>query len=140
MIQEKEKKFRELIRGLEMGLEKLNKEDCLCCNVTLTQCHVLVEIGRKEHMMLKEVAQILNIDTSTASKTVDELVKKELVLRTQMEKDRRGIQLVLSEKGVQSFKEIEEHMDLKFQKIFLQVPEEERENLLHALELLNKAF
>ena len=40
------KDLRELIRLLVRNLGILEKGDASCCDVTISQCHAIVEIGR----------------------------------------------------------------------------------------------
>lgn len=50
------KLFRENTRRLEMNLERINRTDCCCCGISDSQCFVLVEIGRKADISVKELA------------------------------------------------------------------------------------
>ncbi|MDD3141236.1 MAG: MarR family transcriptional regulator [Lachnospiraceae bacterium] len=137
-----EKQFRESIRILERRLGLLNKYSNTCCGdeITLAQCHALVEIGRAESSTLKELAVVLGLDTSTTSRTVEGLVKKQLVKRTTSKEDRRSINISLTTKGYQSFHAIENTMDNFFATVFSFIPIEEKMNVLHSLDLIATAF
>lgn len=139
-MDDKVKRFRELTRILERNLELLNTSDCCLGNITSSQCHSLVEIGRQQDMMLKELASNLRVDVSTASKVVEELVKKELVLREPSKLDRRSVQINLTTKGRILFDRIECDMNQLFEQIFLQMEENERDILLGSLNNYNKAI
>lgn len=137
------KKFREQIRILERRLGLLNKSNngsFSCCKVTLPQCHALVEIGRAQKISLKELAAILSLDTSTTSRTVDSLVKKNYVERQESSLDRRSIDIVLTATGQKLFQDIEHKMDFDFAEIFNRIPIDEQENVLHAMNCILDAF
>lgn len=137
------KQFREQIRLLERKLGLLSKASngSFCCSkVTLSQCHALVEIGRAKRISLKALAEILSIDTSTTSRTVDALVKKSYVLREQDASDRRGIQIKLTEVGMQLYKDIERKMDNDFYECFQRIPAQEQGNVLHTMNVILEAF
>ena len=137
------KQFREQIRLLERRLGLLNKNNngsFSCCKVTLPQCHALVEIGRAKTISLKKLAKILTLDTSTTSRTVDGLVKKGYVTRIESSLDRRSIDISLTPTGQTLFCDIEHKMDNNFAQIFNCIPNEEKENVLHAMNCIIDAF
>lgn len=134
------KNFRELIRILERKLGLLNKQDACCSNVPLAQCHALVEIGRHKSISLKELSNILTLDISTMSRTVDSLVKKEFVVRTQSETDRRSVVIKLTNKGLDLFNDIENKMDNEFKLIFDNIPKEDQVTALNGLNIIVEAL
>lgn len=140
MDYDKVKEFRELTRILERNLELLNTSDCCLGDITSAQCHALVEIGRMKDLMLKNLAEILRVDVSTASKVVEELVKKELVLREPSRTDRRSVQINLTETGYRLFNQIELDMNQIFANVFTLIEEKERDILLQALNIYNQAI
>jgi DNA-binding MarR family transcriptional regulator len=132
--------FRELIRILERKLGLLNKQDSCCSQVSLAQCHALVEIGRANLISLKELANILSLDISTMSRTVDSLVKKDFVLRSSSKLDRRSINIELTEKGLMTFKDIETKMDEKFKRIFDTISAENQLTAISGLNIIIEAL
>lgn len=134
------KNFRELIRILERKLGLLNKEDTCCPEVTLAQCHALVEIGRSEAISLKELANLLGLDVSTMSRTVESLVKKDFVFRSPSKVDRRSIDIQLTDKGLNIFNEIETKMDDEFKNIFEEISIDDQSTVLSGLNIIIEAF
>ena len=133
------KLFRENTRRLEMNLGNINKSDCCCCGISDTQCFILVEIGRKLDISVKELAGILRLDKSGISRMVEELVQKEFVERKPSKEDRRYVVLNLTVKGSERFNQIENNMNIKFKSILDRIPEEKRNQVIEALELYNVA-
>lgn len=133
------KLFRENTRRLEMNLANINKSDCCCCGISDTQCFILVEIGRKPDISVKELAGILRLDKSGISRMVEELVQKEFVERKPSKEDRRYVVLNLTVKGSERFNQIENNMNIKFKSILDRIPEEKRNQVIEALELYNVA-
>lgn len=134
------KKFRELTRVLERNLELINSGDCSLCSVTTAQCHALVEIGRNQDSMLKDLAAILRIDVSTASKVVEELVKKDYVKREPSILDRRSVQINLTDKGKVIFDQIERDMDNIFERILSFIEPSKQNEFLDFISLYNGAI
>ena len=101
------KKLRENTRILESHLGNINQSDCCCQGISESQCFVLVEIGRKPNISVKELAEILKLDKSGISRTVEELVQKNYVERKASEEDRRYVVLNLTLDGKERFERIE---------------------------------
>lgn len=134
------KDFRELIRILERKFGLLNKQDECCSEISLAQCHALVEIGRSETISLKELSNILGLDISTMSRTVESLVKKEFVFRTPSETDRRSVDIKLTEKGLVLFRDIESKMDNKYKNIFNQISIEDQLIVFNGFNIIIEAL
>ena len=133
------KQFREYTRQLECHLGYMNQADCCCCGVSQTQCFLIVEIGRKSGISVKELAEILHMDKSAVSRSVEELVQKGFVERNPSKEDRRYVELSLLQKGQERFEKIEHDMYFKFKKVWERIPEEKREQVLESLRLYNEA-
>ena len=127
--------FREYTRQLEFQLANMNKKDCCCCNISTTQCFMLVEIGRRPGISLKELAAILRMDKGGVSRSIEDLVRKEYVERKTSEEDRRWVALFLLQKGQEHFEKIEHDMNSKFQDILNEIPEEKQNQVIEALQL-----
>lgn len=133
------KQFREYTRQLECHLGNINSADCCCCSVNKTQCFLLVEIGRKPGISVKELADILRIDKSGVSRFVEDLVQKKFVERKPSTEDRRFVTLNLLPKGQERFEKIEHDMYYKFKEVLEQIPEDKQEQVVEALKIYNEA-
>ena len=133
------KRFREYTRQLECHLGNMNQSDCCCCGVSTTQCFMIVEIGRKPGLSVKELAEILRMDKSGVSRAVEELVQKGFVERNPSKEDRRYVVLTLLPKGQERFEKIEHDMYINFKEVLEQIPEEKREQVIESLRLYNEA-
>jgi len=134
------KQLRELIRVLERKLGILEDSEMSCCGLTLAQCHALVEIGRAERISLIELANTIGLDTSTMSRTVNNLVTKKMAKRELDPSDRRYVTIQLTTAGSLSFREIETSMEAYFQKIYEAIAEKDRQPVLESLSILLKAI
>ncbi|CAB1253734.1 MULTISPECIES: MarR family winged helix-turn-helix transcriptional regulator [Clostridium] len=131
--------LRELIRILVRNLGILEKGDSVCCGVTISQCHAIVEIGRAQKISLNRLAEILTLDKSTMSRTINNLVENDFVIRELHPDDRRYVTIKLTDKGVGAFKNIEGSMEEYYERIFKSIPEHKREQVIESLKLLVKA-
>ncbi|QAA32988.1 MarR family winged helix-turn-helix transcriptional regulator [Clostridium manihotivorum] len=128
--------LRELIRVLERKLGILEDNGFSCCSISISQCHALVEIGRAKSISLNKLAEVLNLENSTMSRTVNNLVSNELAKRDIDPQDRRYLTISLTDKGQKLYEEIEEDMNLYFKKIYDNLPEGKKDQVLESIEML----
>lgn len=131
--------LRELIRVLVRNLGILEESEATCCGTTVSQCHAVVEIGRAKDISLNQLAELLTLDKSTMSRTINKLVDSGLVIRELHPDDRRYVSIKLSEEGIKVFDNIENNMEKYYQSIFASIPEEKREQVLDSLQLIINA-
>jgi DNA-binding MarR family transcriptional regulator len=75
---------------------------------TLSQLKLLKMVARTNTGTISEVAAFLSVSNAAASKAVDRLVRRGLILRKEKEKDRRAIELSLSDEGIKTLAQYEE--------------------------------
>lgn len=134
------KNLRESVRQMERKLGILEESEVSCHGISLAQCHALVEIGRAKSISLIELSELLNLDSSTMSRTVNNLVNNGMVERELDSNDRRYVTIKLTENGLKKFKGIEDNMNLYFTNIFESIPSEKQEQVLESLQILITAI
>ncbi|MCJ7582646.1 MAG: MarR family transcriptional regulator [Candidatus Aminicenantes bacterium] len=132
--------FREKLRHLERELIELLKEDNVCCGVSVSQCHILLEVGGKRETSIVDLASKLNLDTSTLSRSIDGLVSIGLVDRQQNPNDRRYVNISLSKQGKQVYSSIEKANNAYFSKIFRLIPEDKHDQIIKSFLLFFEAM
>lgn len=128
--------FRESVRKLERILGLLNDGEMSCCGITLAQCHALVEIGRSRAISLNALATLLNLDNSTTSRTVQNLVSAGLARREPDPQDRRAVVIALAPEGEVLFQKVECNMTDQFEKVWSRIPNDKRNQVAESLHLL----
>lgn len=134
------KQLREVVKTLERKLGILEENELSCCGITMAQCHALIEIGRAESISLNELAELLNLENSTMSRTVNNLVTNELVERNIDQKDRRYVTISLTESGYKLYEKIEEGMNEYFMKVYETIPENKKLQVLESIQILLDAL
>jgi len=132
--------LRELLRILIRKLGVLERSEAACCEMTLSQCHALVEIGRAGMMSVNQLSERLGLDKSTVSRSADRLVLDGLLLREESATDRRYVSLKLSTKGTESYNNLEQRMATYFDSVVADIDQEERAMVLKGLQTLTKAL
>lgn len=140
MVKQGDNYLRELLRILVRNLGLFEKGEASCCGTTIAQCHAIVEIGRGSQISLNELAEVLGLDKSTMSRTINNLVESELAIREIHPEDRRYVTIELTEKGKEVFENIEGSMELYYKNILNSIPENKREQVIESLKLLTDAI
>jgi DNA-binding MarR family transcriptional regulator len=135
-----EKELRESVRTIMKKLGILQKGEAVCCGVTMGQCYSITEIGRVDKISLNELAENLNLDKSTLSRTVDNLVQAGLVERMVNPENRRMIDIQLTPEGKKIYQGLEEKMDKYFRNILESIPKEKQKQVVESMELLAQAL
>lgn len=132
--------LRELLRALIRSLGLLERSEAVCCEMTLSQCNALIEIGRAGVLSVNQLADRLNLDKSTVSRSSDKLVLDGLLLREEDPNDRRYVVLKLSDKGTKTYTNLEQRMTDYFDAVIAGIDPLEREAMLKGLQTLATAI
>ncbi|MDK2880535.1 MAG: hypothetical protein PWQ99_310 [Clostridia bacterium] len=133
-------RLRQLLRLLAGKIGLLDKSESSCCGITYSQCHALVAIGEKGCLSLNDLAELLGLDKSTVSRTVNTMVEQGLVKREEDPEDRRYVKIGLTEAGSRMLSAIESRMAECYRNIYQALPQDKRRQVLESLELLIKAI
>jgi DNA-binding MarR family transcriptional regulator len=98
--------FRRSLRSLEREIELALASQTECCGVTVAQCHLLLELEARGRASIGELAEALELDPSTLSRTADALVKSGLVSRADDPSNRRRQILELLPPGMDKVEQI----------------------------------
>lgn len=128
--------LRDLIQ--KMGL--LEEQQTKCCDLSLVQCHVLSEVGDSEGLSVNDLSLKLNLDKSTTSRHITNLVKSGLIDRLENPTDRRYFTLSLTKSGTQTYSTINETMDDYYDQLLKSLTENQQQQISDALELISKAI
>jgi len=134
------KVLREVLRLLVRRLGVLERGEATCCCITLSQCHTIVEVGRAGTMALGVLADILGLDKSTVSRSIEKLVSDGIIVRESDPDDRRYVTLALSEKGRAIFAEVETRMAGYFEEVLAAIPVDKRDQINESLGYLVEAL
>jgi len=132
--------LRELLRVLIRKLGILERSEAACCEMTLSQCHTLIEIGRAGAISVNQLSDRLGLDKSTVSRSADKLVLDGLLLREEAVTDRRYVSLTLSSEGMAAYNNLEQRMAIYFNSVVSEIDPTEREMVLNGLQTLTTAL
>jgi len=135
-----ESQIREILRSIvkNLGIVEKNKE--FCCGITYAQYCAIIEIGRAEEIVLKDLAEKLNLDKSTTSRTVTNLAKLNYVKIETVPTNRKFVKITLTDIGQQFFEGIEKGSEQYFTDVLKLIPEDKHSQILESIEYLHGAM
>jgi DNA-binding MarR family transcriptional regulator/uncharacterized C2H2 Zn-finger protein len=92
--------------------------------LSFSQIKLLKLVARTESYKVGEVAAFLRVSNAAASKAVDRLVRRGLLLRNESEEDRRSVELALTPTGCRLLEQYEEVTRQTLAEIFAEVSED----------------
>jgi MarR family transcriptional regulator, 2-MHQ and catechol-resistance regulon repressor len=129
-----------ITKDLFKFLQFRDRDAMTACGLSVSQCYSLDAIGTREQLTLNELAESLYITPSTASRTVEELVRKGLAERRQDPADRRAVCLTLTPQGRALFEALRQHLMQRQLAILQQIDPSSRRDVLTALQKLSQAI
>ena len=127
------RKFRSVLRQFDRELFFQNNSAC-CDGVSMAQCHALLEIEEKRDITVTEVSDLLMLNKSTVSRTVDGLVNIGLVDREIPKENRRTTVLRLTKNGARVCNNIHWNNDKYVDKTLSVLSKDEQETLINLLD------
>jgi DNA-binding MarR family transcriptional regulator len=109
-------------------------------DLTISELHVLREIGLSNDRIMTQVARGLKISVSALTIAMNKLEKKGYVERERSTEDRRIVKLHLTEKGIEAFKVHGDFHKEMVNSALATLTEEEKRVLLKALTKLDFYF
>jgi DNA-binding MarR family transcriptional regulator len=131
--------LRRQIRALEREIFEQLKGTA-CCGVSLAQCHAVLEIGDSKTSNVSDLAEKLKLDKSTLSRTIEGLVRLNLVSREINTEDRRYMCVTLTPQGEQVYRSINQFCNQYYHTVFGCIPEEKHEQILESLKILAESM
>lgn len=110
-------------------------------DLTVIEINTILVIGHgTENKKMSDIANTLGVTFGTPTVTIDRLIKKEYVIRTRDESDRRQVFISLSPKGKEVFESIIKIRNSLAEKLFGILNSEERNSLIELLSTLISHF
>lgn len=132
--------FRKILRQLEREIGWQLKDETECCGVTVSQCHLILEIGNVGECSLIDLANTLRLDSSTLSRNIHNMVEAGLIQRNTNPDDRRYVTLTLTSAGHTIYTSIELHCNQDYQQILGFIPEDKHQQIIESFTLFTRAL
>lgn len=122
--------LRRVIRAVDLRSKQLSKD----VGITGPQLLVLQNIQRQPGIMVKEIADNINLSPATITNILDRLEARELANRIRSTEDKRKVGVYLSEKGQQAVESAPRPLQDHFVERFSQLAEWEQSQMIATMQ------
>lgn len=129
-----------MVQKLVRVLQIFERDQIKPFGFTTTQCHVLLELKKFNNLTMNELSERMNLNTSTMTRIINNLVRDGYVQRLKDEWDRRIVKVKLTEEGINGAQSLEESIMDYYREIVSNLPHGRVEEVLRSVELLVVAF
>lgn len=112
------------------------KEYTVNSDINRTQLRALVFVKNNGDISMSDLCERLNIEKGSLTTMVDDLVKKDYLIRSRDIKDRRKYILSLKDKGEEVASDFIEKLGNKLEERFLNLEENDRQSFVNAINTL----
>lgn len=127
-------RMQQLLYRLAQLMERCDQMCLAQHNITVSQGYAIMSLPQHGELSMNELSGIVDVAGSTATRMVDQLVKKGLAARQPGQQDRRIVRVALTKRGQDLRKELEAAMEACFTHAFAGVAEGERTATVRVLE------
>ncbi len=100
------------------------------------QQRILMRLNSHGHTTQKELQDVLEISSGALSEILQKMEDSDLILRTKSAEDKRQVDLVLTAKGLDTARSVEEHYHRTLERMFECLSQEQKEKLEETLGIL----
>jgi DNA-binding MarR family transcriptional regulator len=108
--------------------------------LTIPQFRTLIFLYRHEDASLSQVAEHVGLKLPTMSKTVDTLVSRKLIIRSDYPEDRRRVSLKLTTNGLEELKRTRHSAETQISAVIAGLSPEQRAGIAASLKALRTLF
>ncbi|MCP4022024.1 MAG: MarR family transcriptional regulator [Desulfobacteraceae bacterium] len=134
------KYLRDKMFAKHHGQSMTKEERLILKDMSISQFHTIMAIRRKGKVSLKELSQMLQISPPSASSMVNRLVEKGVVKRHQSSKDRRKIEISLTQKALLRHERVEKAMFASFVDLIEKLGPDTTEKWCQVIEEIHEIF
>lgn len=130
----------EMVQKLVRVFQLFERDQIKIHGFTTSQCYTLLEIRKSGDITVSELSDKMNLNASTMTRVLDNLVRDEYVLRDRGESDRRVVTLSLTDKGREAVSVLNRSVNDYYKKIIEYIPQGQIDEILKSVGILLNAF
>jgi DNA-binding MarR family transcriptional regulator len=108
--------------------------------VTASQGYILLALPEMDSISMNDLSIKMRLANSTMTRMIDQLVQKGMVNREPDSQDRRIVLIRLTGQGLDVRNRLQNTLQDLFSQVLGDLPEGQRDEILHSLEVLNQAI
>jgi DNA-binding MarR family transcriptional regulator len=130
----------QMIQRLSRVIQLFERDQIKVYGFTTSQYNTLLEINKAGSLTMNELSDKMNLNTSTMTRILDNLVRDKYISRDKDESDRRIVVVSLTESGREVAAKLSISVNEYYKKIIDNIPEGLVDNVLASVNILQKAF
>jgi DNA-binding MarR family transcriptional regulator len=130
----------DMVQKLVRVFQLFERDQIKVHGFTTSQCYTLLEINKALTLTMGELSEKMNLNTSTMTRVLDNLVRDKYVSRDRDESDRRVVVLSLTDKGKESVELLNKSVNEYYKKIIKNIPEGKFDEIFNSVGTLLAAF
>jgi len=130
----------EMVQKLVRVFQLFERDQIKVNGFTTTQCYTILELRKNNQLSMNDLSEKMNLNNSTMTRILDNLVRDEFIKREKSEEDRRIVMVSLTKKGQEAADKLNIVLTEYYRKIIENIPEGEVENILNSVGILLNAF
>lgn len=129
-----------MMQKLVRALQLFERDQIKAYGFTTSQCYTILELYKSEGLTMNELSERMNLNSSTMTRILDNLVRDKYISRDKDESDRRIVVVSLTDAGKKIAQELDTTVKQYYKKIIDNIPEGQVEEILRSVSTLQKAF
>jgi len=129
-----------MVQKLVRMMQLFERDQIKPFGFTTSQCYVLIELQKSTELTMNELSDRMNLNTSTMTRIVNNLVRDGLIERSKDKEDRRVVVVGLTKNGFETANKLQISITDYYRKIVSNLPSGQVENVLESVSLLIDAF
>lgn len=130
----------QMIQRLARVIQLFERDQIKVYGFTNSQYNTLLEIYKAGSLTMYELSDKMNLNTSTMTRVLDNLVRDKYIARDRDETDRRIVIVSLTESGNEAAVKLSNSVNQYYKKIIENIPEGQVDNVLNSVNMLQEAF
>ncbi|BCN31036.1 MarR family winged helix-turn-helix transcriptional regulator [Anaeromicropila herbilytica] len=129
-----------IIQKLVRVFQVFERDEIKAYGFTTSQCYTMLELYRCESLTMNELSDKMNLNSSTMTRILDNLVRDKYISRNKDQSDRRVVIVSLTDAGQEVAKKLDTTVKAYYKKVIANIPEGQVEEVLKSVNILQKAF
>lgn len=130
----------QMIQKLVRFFQLFERDQIKTHGFTTSQCYTILELYKSGSLTMNELSEKMNLNSSTMTRILDNLVRDKFISRDKDEFDRRIVLVSLTDKGMTAAKDLDTAVKEYYKKIIANIPYGQVEEVLRSVSILQKAF
>ena len=129
-----------MIQKLVRVFQLFERDQIKIHGFTTTQCYTILELYKSGSLTMNELSEKMNLNSSTMTRILDNLVRDKYISRDKDESDRRIVLVSLTDSGRRAAQSLDIAVKEYYKKIIQNIPEGQVDDVLKSVNILQEAF